>query len=228
MKEIRNLNPSQSEVRAKPESRTVEGRAIVFNSLSRDMGGWKEIIAPEAIESVLKRADVLALLNHNESRGLLARYTAGEGTLILEVDSRGVKYSFEAPNTALGEEVLEGIQRKDIRTSSFAFSVAEGGEKWEKQPDESWIRTVTDFADLYDVSPVYREAYEDTSVARRSLEEARKMEIPPEVKGEVKAEEPKPEPKPKKEEPVFPNDKVVSFDELQQHYSEYESKLENL
>ena len=63
----------------------------------------------------------------------------------------------------------QGIRRGDISTSSFAFKVAE--DKWEKRSDGSYLRRITKFSELYDVSPVYKEAYPDTSVALRKMKE---------------------------------------------------------
>lgn len=169
------------------ESRKVEGYASVFNSRSKDLGGFTEIIDPAAFNGVIERSDVLALLNHDQDRGVLARSRKGVGSLTLTVDERGLHYSFDAPNTALGNELVEGLKRGDISTSSFAFTVA--GEKWTKEEDGSYLRTITQIDKLYDVSPVYNEAYEDTSVALRSLEQVRAEE----PKEEVEDEEPKDE-----------------------------------
>ena len=158
------------------ESRTVEGYASVFNSKSKDLGGFTEIIDPSAFEGVIERSDVLALLNHDQDRGVLARSKKGVGSLTLSIDDRGLKYSFDAPHTALGNELIEGLKRGDISTSSFAFTVS--GEKWTKEPDGTYLRTITQIDKLFDVSPVYNEAYEDTSVALRSLDAVRAEEKP--------------------------------------------------
>jgi len=175
------------------ESRKVEGYASVFNSRSKDLGGFTEIIDPAAFNGVIERSDVLALLNHDQDRGVLARSRKGVGSLTLTVDERGLHYSFDAPNTALGNELVEGLKRGDISTSSFAFTVA--GEKWTKEEDGRYLRTITQIDKLYDVSPVYNEAYEDTSVALRSLEAARAEE-------EVEDEEPKDDENNEVKEPV--------------------------
>ena len=180
------------------ESRKVEGYASVFNSRSKDLGGFTEVIDPAAFNGVIERSDVLALLNHDQDRGVLARSRKGVGSLTLTVDERGLHYSFDAPNTALGNELVEGLKRGDISTSSFAFTVA--GEKWTKEEDGSYLRTITQIDKLYDVSPVYNEAYEDTSVALRSLEAARAEE-----QEEVEDEEPKDENN-EVEEPVVEED----------------------
>lgn len=145
------------------ESRNVSGYAIVFNSESRDLGGFKEIITPSALDGVIAKSDVLCLLNHNEDKGVLARSNKGKGSLTLEVDDKGLRYSFEAPNTALGDELLEGLKRGDITASSFAFKVSK--DKWDKRSDGSYLRTICSIDQMFDVSPVYRAAYDATSVA---------------------------------------------------------------
>jgi uncharacterized protein len=177
-REIRCIDSSSSEIRLVKRTRKIEGYGIVFNKESKDLGGFTEIIMPEAVDGVLESSDVLALLNHDESKGVLARSTNGEGTLDLTKDKIGVKYSLEAPDTVLGDEVLSGVRRGDIRTSSFSFSVSDG-QKWEKRSDGSFLRTIIKFDGIYDVSPVYREAYADTTVAIRSLSKIKtEMEKP--------------------------------------------------
>lgn len=170
-KEIRgsNFNLSQTE-----DSRIVEGYAIVFNAESRDLGGFTEIISPEAIEGVLEKSDVLALLNHSQERGILARSKYGSGSLELTVDSTGLKYRFEAPKTSLGDELIEGLKRGDISTSSFAFTI--DSDSWTKKQDGTYLRTITKFREIFDISPVYKEAYPDTSVALRRLDEVNSQE----------------------------------------------------
>ena len=77
--------------------RTIEGYAAVFNSESEDMG-LIEIIRPQAItQDAINNSDIFALFNHDDDR-VLARSKNGVGTLSLQVDGRGLKYSFEAPN----------------------------------------------------------------------------------------------------------------------------------
>lgn len=160
MKEIRNSNNEITPIL--PESRTVSGYAIVFNSDSNDLGGFIERIDPNSLDGVVEKSDVLCLLNHNEDRGVLARSNKGEGSLTLEIDEIGLKYTFEAPNTALGDELLEGLRRGDISTSSFAFTV--GKDSWSKMENGTYLRTINSINELFDVSPVYRAAYDATSV----------------------------------------------------------------
>lgn len=163
-KELRSV-----EVRtANDDSRTIEGYALVFNSLSEDLGGFRENILPEAVEGMIEQSDIMALLNHDKSRGILARSRYGKGSLTLEIDEVGLRYQFDAPRTALGDEVLEYIRRGEITSSSFAFVIE--NDAWEKQEDGSYIRTIKKFKRLYDVSPVFEPAYQATTACKRFAE----------------------------------------------------------
>jgi len=146
----------------------------VFNSESNDLGGFTEIIEPNALDGIIEKSDILCVLNHNEDKGVLARSNKGIGSLILEVDEKGLKYAFEAPNTALGDELLEGIKRGDISASSFAFRVLV--DKWTKKADGTYLRTIQSIDEIFDVSPVYRAAYDATSVDTRGLDEVKEEE----------------------------------------------------
>lgn len=166
-KELRYIE--NSEIRADAESRNVDGYALVFNSLSENLGGFREQILPEAVDGVIEESDIMAVLNHDPSRGILARSRYGAGSLTLSVDEKGLRYTFDAPRTALGDECLEYLRRGDITQSSFAFTVKE--DSWEKQEDGTYIRTIKAFDRLWDVSPVFTPAYSETSVSCRSFED---------------------------------------------------------
>ena len=181
--EIRGIGYEDAEVRATGD-RAIEGYGIVFNKWSQDLGGFREMIMPEAINGVIERSDVLALMNHDMSKGVLARCTYGKGSMSLKVTDRGVLYSFSAPKYNLGNELLEGVERGDIRASSFAFTVAKEGETWTQAGDGLYERVITQFDKVYDMSAVYSPAYTDTTVAKRSLDAIKEMSEP--VKEEAK------------------------------------------
>jgi HK97 family phage prohead protease len=164
----RRCNAAILESRASGDSRRVEGYAAVYESRSEDLG-FTEIICRGAFDGVIERSDVFALLNHDKSRGVLARSKYGKGTLSLVVDDNGLLYSFDAPNTALGDETLESVRRGDIDSSSFAFTVSK--DRWEKQADGSYIRYIDEVERLFDVSPVYQPAYEATTCDTRGRDE---------------------------------------------------------
>lgn len=152
------------------DSRTVEGYAVVFNSQSEDLGFY-ETINPAAItEEVLKRSDVFCLFNHDLDK-VLARSKYGTGSLQLQLDEQGLKYTFQAPNTDLGDELLEYLRRGDIDSSSFAFTVStdKGSEVWTTGTDGRQYREILKIDELHDVSPVWNPAYSSTSVSQRTL-----------------------------------------------------------
>lgn len=166
-REIRNI--ASALTAPDEEKRTVEGYAILFNTKSDGLS-FEEVIEAGALEGVIERSDVFALLNHDKYRGILARSKRGVGSLTLSVDNKGLRYTFDAPKTALGDELLENIRRGEINESSFAFDVE--SDTWEKKKDGTWKRTIHQIGSLYDVSPVYSAAYSKTSVYMRGKEEA--------------------------------------------------------
>ena len=170
-KELRYID---SEFRAVEDSRNVDGYALLFNVTSRNLGGFVERIESNALDGVIEQSDVMAVLNHDASRGILARSRYGNGSLTLSVDEKGLRYTFDAPHTALGDECLEYLRRGDITQSSFAFAVKE--DAWEKQDDGTYVRTIKRFERLYDVSPVYEPAYFGTNVSCRSFDEFKAAE----------------------------------------------------
>lgn len=158
------------------DTRTVEGYAVVFNSQSEDLGFF-ETISPSAVtEDTINTSDVFCLFNHNPEK-VLARSKYGKGSLTLVLDDRGLKYSFEVPNTELGNELLEHVRRGEIDGSSFAFIVSseEGSEVWENI-NGTTHRTINKIECLVDVSPVWTPAYSATSVSARALEKLNEME----------------------------------------------------
>lgn len=165
-KEIRNV---VSEVRFAEEEGIVEGYAMLFDVQSDGLPFY-ETIERGALDGVVERSDVFALLNHSLERGVLARSNKGKGSLSLEVDERGLKYRFTIPDTAIGKELAENLRRGEIDSSSFGFTVDE--DKWEKRDNGIWSRRIIRIAELFDVSPVYRAAYSATTVSLRGRERA--------------------------------------------------------
>ena len=147
------------------ESRTVCGYGSVFNSQSEDLG-FIETIDPRAItEETIKRSDVFATLNHDMNK-ILARCKYGSGSLELKCDDKGLYYRFDAPNTNLGDELLEYLNRGEIDSSSFAFTVKR--DEWTKGEDGKYYRTILEIDQLFDVSPVFSPAYSEASCQKRN------------------------------------------------------------
>jgi hypothetical protein len=168
-KEVRLYNMREMQVR---DENYVFGYAALFNSLSEEMWGFREIIAPGSFNDT-DMTDVRALFNHDNNL-LLARTSSG--TLSIEVDENGLRYEFEAPKTSYGKDLVELMKRGDVSQSSFGFTIDRDGEYWEQRDGEDMpTRYITRIKKLYDVSPVTYPAYPDTTVAVRSLEQFRKQ-----------------------------------------------------
>lgn len=163
-KQYRSFNGTIS---SEEESRKVCGYAIRFNETSQNLGFYETIDRGAISEDTILNSDIYARLNHREDT-VLARSRYGEGSLHLELREDGLYYEFEAPHTAIGDELLEHIKRGEISTSSFAFTVAqeEKSERWYKE-DGQLKRTVYKIDRLYDVSPTFEGAYLTTSCYSR-------------------------------------------------------------
>ena len=163
LSEVVEQRAYDGELKAAVEGRTVEGYASVFNSMSEDLGGFREIILPNAFSDVLDN-DVRALYNH-DSNYLLARTTSG--TLELKEDEKGLYYRFEMPNTSYGNDMLELFRRGDLSQSSFGFTVEK--DSW-RMEDGQHVRYIERVGSLFDVSPVVYPAYTAASSGLRSAE----------------------------------------------------------
>jgi len=151
----------------------IVGYAAVFNKRSENLGygDWQvfETISPGAFKNSLKKSDARALFNHNPDY-VLGRESAG--TLKLKEDKEGLHMEVTPPDTQLGRDLLVSIKRGDITQQSFGFTIAQ--DSWrEDKKEKIAYRTIEEIGNLYDVSPVTFPAYPDTSVALRSLENAR-------------------------------------------------------
>lgn len=149
----------------------IVGYAAVYNRLSLDLGGFREEILPGAFDKILGRQrgkqDVVALFNH-DSNIVLGRTSSG--TLELSSDDKGLRYVVTPPVSRA--DVLELIQRRDVRGSSFAFTVDAKNESFRTGEDGKAVRQIREVSGLYDVGPVLVPAYPSTSasVAMRSYE----------------------------------------------------------
>ena len=150
------------------EERIIEGYAIIFNELSEDLGGFREMIMPEAVtEELINKSDIFYLYNHNNDSTPLARSNHGSGSLELTIDSKGLKYRFNCLNS----EFYQLVQRGDLDKSSFAFSLPNdgSGEVWEKSQEYNYIRKITKIEQLFDCSAVLVPAYSATELYARNL-----------------------------------------------------------
>ena len=170
-KELRSFALNEFRVDSENDKPKMYGHAAMFDSLSEDLGGFRERIAPGAFSNSLESSDIRALFNH-DSNIVLGRNKSG--TLRLKEDKTGLAIEIDPPDTQAARDLIVSMQRGDISQMSFGFRTI--ADKWAKL-DGEWVRTLLE-VDLFDVSPVTYPAYNSTDIAVRSMQEAIKLEIP--------------------------------------------------
>lgn len=146
---------------AGPEMKTIRGYAAVFNSMSHDLGGFREVIAPGAFAKALGRgADVRLLYNHDDG-AVMARTKSG--TLELMEDETGLRVwaRVDMADTDV-QRVIPKMMRSDVDQMSFAFTVEE--DEWDESGGYP-LRTIRSVGELFEVSIVPFPAYEATKAA---------------------------------------------------------------
>ena len=152
------------------------GHAAVFNSLSEDLGGFREQIMPGAFTDAIEADDVRALFNHDPNF-VLGRNRSK--TLRMAEDARGLAIEIKLPDTqTVRDLVVAPIERGDVSQMSFGFSVKPGGQDWAKDDEGRVIRTLKKVR-LFDVSPVTYPAYQQTDIAVRELRSFQAALAPP-------------------------------------------------
>jgi hypothetical protein len=159
------------ELRADPvhaEVQHIWGYAACFDKLSRKLGGFVEQVNRNAFNESKQDGwpDVVCRYNHKDDALLGTTYAR---TLSLGLDDTGLIYDVEPPQSR--RDVLEYVQRGDIRHSSFAFRVYPGGDEWGTWEGNYPMRTLH-AVQLIDVAPVLDPAYPDATAGARAIDGA--------------------------------------------------------
>jgi HK97 family phage prohead protease len=152
----------------------LRGTAAAYNTLSGDLGGFREQIAPGAFaRSLADGDDVVCLFNHDANQ-VLGRTRSG--TLKLQDSKGGLNFRCKLdPNQQAHRDLHASIKRGDISECSFAFGVNPNGDQFENVADErgkTFLRRTLRDLKLFDVSAVTFPAYKDgaTNVSARSFD----------------------------------------------------------
>jgi uncharacterized protein len=171
MKEVRTTSASATLAAPAHSTKHTSGPRLVgyaapFNSLSHDLGGFRERILFGAFADSVKRRDVLGLFSHNYDSPL-AR--TKNGSLQLVEDRHGLKFSMQLPDTTLARDVAALVEARTLVSMSFGFTVPTDGDDWHRE-DGQTIRTLLKVK-LFEISIVAEPAYEQTSVSlKRALD----------------------------------------------------------
>lgn len=182
--ELRRLNPAPAEFRVESVAREdgsvdkyIAGYAAVFEQYSTPIWGeFVEIISRNAFDNA-DMSDVVMCIDHSRAvQDVIARSRNGEGSLSISIDDHGLAFRFLVPDTSVGRDLVQLIERGDISECSFAFYTR--SDKWtydQAVVDGVYdIRRVEEVAKLVDMSIVVNGQYPQTSVSvdERSLIEA--------------------------------------------------------
>lgn len=164
----RRFTPVPVQVRAEGGARRIGGYAAMFDKLSRNLGGFVEVVTPSFFNMTRANGwpDVIARYNHDDNM-LLG--TTGGNTLRLWTDETGLMYEVDPPQSRA--DIVELIERGDVRKSSFAFRLDVNGDEWTTTDQEFPLRKLVS-GQLVDVAPVNMPAYEGSSVGPRSIDAA--------------------------------------------------------
>lgn len=152
-------NPQPAKT-AQSGPKKLSGYAIVWNTPSKDLGGFKEVVSPDALKGV-DLSDVLMLNDHDYTQ-VLASVKAG--TLKLTPDDKGLHFDATLPDTTTANDVFANVQAGNLDSCSFSFDVDDGSDKWDKDDQGNITRTINQIKDLFDVSVVAVPAYDSTNV----------------------------------------------------------------
>jgi HK97 family phage prohead protease len=140
------------------------GYAAVFNSNSEPLP-FTERILPGAFDRTLRsRNNIKMYLNHDST---LVLGSTRAKTVRLSTDSKGLLTDADLPDTSYARDLVVMMERGDVDSMSFGFSVPRNGDSWSEDGMTRELREVR----LHEVSVVTGfPAYRATSATVRSLD----------------------------------------------------------
>ena len=163
----RRVNTVEFDVRAgeaSSDGMSFTGYAAVFDSPSEPLP-FTEVIKGGAFQRSLKsRNEIKLFMNHNTD---VVLGSSRAGTLRLSEDSRGLLAEADLPDTTAGRDLSVLMQRGDVNSMSFGFSVPPRGDSWSEDGSTRELHQVR----LHEVSIVTGfPAYQATTASVRSLD----------------------------------------------------------
>ena len=164
--ETRRITFNQFELRAGASGNgmTFSGYAAVFNSDSEPLPFIERIMPGAFAKSLKSRNNIRMYMNHDSSM-LLG--TTKSKTVRLVEDSKGLYVDADLPDTSVGRDLSVLMQRGDVDSMSFGFTVPQGGDRWSDDGSRRELKQIR----LYEVSVVTGfPAYAATSAQVRSFD----------------------------------------------------------
>lgn len=140
------------------------GTAVVFNSLSLDLGGFRERVQPGALDWSLENVP-LKLLHAHDSRFVLGSQAAN--TLDITKTQDGIDFEARMPPTSWARDLYISMERGDVAGCSFGFNIRRGGVEFAEE-DGRAVQILTD-VEVREISVTAFPAYLETSANVRDV-----------------------------------------------------------
>lgn len=167
---LQRAKPINGDDEEEDDGLTLVGYAAVFNSPTRiaGMGGdFTEVISPGAFRRTIRAQRPVMQFDHGQ-HPLIGSLPIASIRSLAE-DDRGLHVEARVFDNWLTEPLRDAIREEAITGMSFRFSVVK--DSWTKTEQGDRVRTLKEVR-LFELGPVVHPAYQDTSVALRSLERA--------------------------------------------------------
>ena len=152
-------------------TKTIQGYAIMFDTLSVDLGGFTEVIKPTALDGV-DLSDVKLVYAHEKNQ-ILARASAGN--LQTKVDSKGLFFIATLADTTRARDVYADIEAGNLKGMSFTYNIKPNGDTWTRDINGQLLHTVNQIYQVSELTVTAYPAFDDTSVElKRSAEQQMK------------------------------------------------------
>lgn len=161
-----NITRFNAQLRSAITGQKLHGHAAVFDQIALIQHRYYERLERGVFDAVLSNpdTDVRSFVNH-DSTLLLGRQS--NGTLRVGVDSEGLEFEVDLPNTTYANDLREVMERGDLDSASFGF--LPGKDRWDRAPDGRQLQTHISIRHLYDVSPVSIPAYSGAGSELRNV-----------------------------------------------------------
>src|SRR5699024_7005733 len=147
MEQEKRVNEA-AELQTEPEGKTISGYALKFGQPSKDLGGFVEVITPEALKEV-DFSTCFLLYGHDYEKPLAS---VKSDTLKIEVDDTGLHFEATLNDTTYAKDVYENVSKGVVDSMSFGFEL--GIDSFDKKEDGTITRSINQIKNVPEISVV--------------------------------------------------------------------------
>ncbi|MCO7026836.1 phage major capsid protein [Tetragenococcus halophilus] len=156
--EAKEKEADSKDEESEEETKTISGYALKFDEPSKDLGGFVEVITPEALKEV-DFSNCFLLYDHDYSKPLAS---VKNDTLKLEVDDIGLRFEATLNDTTYAKDVYENVSTGVVDSMSFGFEL--GIDSFDEDEEGTVTRSIKNIKNVPEVSVVTMPAYDSPNV----------------------------------------------------------------